>query len=383
MSKEIKNLKKAANRILKAIKSRERIIIYGDSDMDGVCSVIILKDSIKSLGAEKIDIYFPDREIEGYGINKTALKKLKNKVPSLFISLDCGIGNFKEVNLAKKMGFKVIIIDHHEILDKIPMADIVVDPKQKGDCYPFKNFANVGLVYRLSKLLLKDKMTDSLKRDFLELAAMATIADMMPRTDDNEEIIIEGLNSLKESWRPGIQALLSLEEVKRLTSTQQVNKMNSLLNIRNTKDNLPFAYRLLTIPDFNEAGKMAEELLEKNEEKKRKINEVIEETERMILLRKENIIFEGSSVWELIILGVACSLLVKKYNKPVFLYKKGEEESQGSIRAPEGYNVVEAMKSCKKHLDTYGGHPKAAGFKAKNKNLEKFKKCLIDYYEEN
>jgi len=378
---EIKNLQKAADRILRAINDKEDIIIYGDSDLDGVTSVIILKECIKNLGGDVTAIYFPDRETEGYGVNEKAIANLKQYSPALFITLDCGVGNFSEIRLLKKLGFSVIVIDHHEILGKIPQADIVVDPKQKGDKYPFKYFANVGIVYRLSKLLLGDKMTDNLKKDFLELAAMATIADMMPQTDDNEEIIIEGLSSLKNSWRPGIQALLSLQSFSSLSLMHQVNKMNSLLNIRNVEDNMPVAFRLLTISDFDEAGKMVEKLLKKNAEKRRKIKEIVEQIERKILGNKENIIFEGSFAWELILLGIVAAILSQKYGKPVFLYRKSKDNSQGSIRAPEDYNVVEAMKACKDYLVMYGGHPRAAGFRIENNNLEKFKECLIEYYD--
>lgn len=381
MAREIKNLKKTAFRILKAIKKKEKIIIYGDSDMDGVCSVIILKECIKNLGGKNLRIYFPDRETEGYGINKIALKKLKDEAPALFITLDFSIEASKELDTAKKGGFEVIIIDHHDISNKNPKADIFVNPKQKGDKYLFKLFANVGITFRLAKLLFKEKMPDSLRRDFLELAAMATIADMMPRTDENEEIIIEGLSSLKNSWRPGIQALLSLESLESLTLIHQVNKINSLLNIRNIENGLPGSFRLLTISNLEEANKMVEKLLEKSIIKKRRIKNIIEQIEQRISRNKDNVVLEGSSDWELILLGIAAAILSQKYQRPVFLYRKDKNDSQGSIRASKGLNVVEAMKSCSKLLVTYGGHPQAAGFKIKNKNIEKFRECLIEYFE--
>jgi len=387
MAAEIKNLKKTSNRILKAIKSKERIIIYGDADLDGVTSVIILKESIKNLGGEIAAIYFPDREKEGYGISEKALGYLKKYAPALFLTLDCGIGNFKEIKIAKKLGFEVVLIEHHEILDKLPEADIIVDPKQKGDKYPFKQFATVGIIFRLAKLLLKEGMTENLRKNFLELTAMATIADMMPRIDENEEMIIEGLSFLKTSWRPGIQALFELEAFESLTLLQQVYKVNSLLNIRNIENGLPAAFRLLTAPKKEEAKELAEELLEKGLQKRKRIKEITYEIEEKILGKEaETIIFEGSSDWELILLGVAASILSQKYQKPVFLYKREKNESHGvvlsgSIRAPAGFNLVEAMKSCSENLITYGGHPQAAGFRIANKNLKEFKKCLMDYFD--
>ena len=381
MPNEIKNLKKVANRILKAIKSKERIIIYGDADLDGVSSVIILKEAIENSGGKITAVYFPDRENEGYGINEKALYYFKKYTPALFLALDCGIGNFREVKLAKKLGFEVIIIDHHEILDKLPDASIIVDPKQKGDKYPFKQFAAVGIIFRLAKLVLGKQMTESLRKNFLELVAMATIADMMPRISENETMIKEGLDSLKISRRSGIQALLELEPFKSLTLFQQVNKINSLLNIRDVQEQLPAGFRLLTASSKEKAENLAKILLQKGLQKRKRIKEITAEVEKRISKKSiEPIIFEGSSDWELILLGIVASIISQKYQKPVFLCKKDKTESQGSIRASAGFNVVEAMKTCPKYLITYGGHPQAAGFRIKNEDLKKFKECLIDYF---
>jgi single-stranded-DNA-specific exonuclease len=381
MRPEIKNLKKAASRILKAIKSKEKIILYGDADLDGVASVIILAEAIKNLGGENRAIYFPDREKEGYGISEKALHYFKKEAPALLLTLDCGIGNFKEVKLAKELGFEAIIIDHHEVLDKLPGASIIIDPKQKGDRYPFKHFATVGLVFKLSEVLLKKQMPESLRKDFLELVALATIADMMPRTDENEIMIREGLSSLESSWRPGIQALFELEPLRSLNLIQRVSKTNSLLNVRDVQNQLPAAFRLLTSSNKAEARKLAERLFEKGLQRRERIKEITEEVERKIFGKEVSpIIFEGDSEWELALLGVVASILSQKYKKPVFLFKKGEAESQGGIRAPSGFDLVEAMKSCSKNLITYGGHPQAAGFRIKNEHLEDFKNCLIEHF---
>ncbi len=382
MKVEIKNLKKAANRILKAIKSKEKIVIYGDADLDGVTSVIILEECIKNLDGKISAIYFPDREKEGYGITEEALFYLNKYAPALLLVLDCGIGNFKEIKMAKKAGFEVVLIEHHEILDKLPEAAIIVDPKQKGDKYPFKQLATVGIVFRLAKLLLKKQMSEGLKKDFLELAALATIADMMPKIDENAEIIEGGLDSLRSSWRPGIQALFNLEQFKSLTLLQQVYKVNSLLNIRDVKNRLPAAFRLLTVSNKKEAGELAKKLLEKGIQKRKRIKEITEEVEEKIFRKETNpVIFEGGSDWGLILLGVVAAILSQKYQKPTFLYREGKNESQGSIRAPKGFNTVEAMKGCSKCLTTYGGHPQASGFGIKNENLEEFKKYLIEYFK--
>lgn len=380
---EIKNLKKAAERIKKAVKNKEKIILYGDSDLDGATSIIILKETIKNLGGEITAIHFSDREKDGYGISKNVLYSLKEKSPALLISLDCGISNFEEILLAKEMGFDVMVIDHHEVLDKLPEADIIVDPKQKGDKSSFQYLANVGLAYKLSELLFSKKTPEQLRRNFLELVALGTIADMMPREGENQTMIEEGLNSLEDSWRPGLKVFLKekiFDGYKNIF--QKVSKIISILNIRDIENRLPASYRLLTTPSLEEAKKLLSRLIEKSFERDRKKREMKREIEESVSRKVEPIIFEGDSSWDLILLGSIASILSREHRKPVFLFKKGKKESCGSTRSSIDTDLVEAMKGCSDLLMTFGGHPKAAGFRLKNENLEKFKNCLIRYFKE-
>jgi len=373
---EIKNLKKAAGRIQKAVKKKERIVLYGDADLDGTTSVIILEETIKNLGGTVSAFYFPDREKEGYGLTKKALDFLKDKAPALLIVLDCGIGNVKEVSLANKIGFKVIIVDHHEPLDKLPLAEIIVDPKQKGDKYPFKKLACAGVAFKLSEAVLGKKMTNSLRKNFLELTAIATIADMMPKESENKIFIEQGLSFLEDSWRPGIKAFL--EEFKDCPDIyQKVSKVISILNIRDVENNLPASFRLMTCSSVQEAKEMIREFLEKTETRKNKLEEMMAEIEKRISSNEEPIIFEGNNDFELMLVSSAASILCRKYGKPVFLYKIMERESQGTVRTPKEVNGVSLMKKCSDLLMTFGGHAQAAGFRVKNENLEKFKSCLI------
>jgi len=376
---EIKNLKKAAERILKAIKKGERIILYGDADLDGAAAVIILKETIKNLNGEISELYFPDREMEGYGISETGLTHLKNFAPALLVALDCGIGNFKEVKMAKNLGFEVLIIDHHEVLDKLPEAEIIVDPKQKGDKYPFKELATVGIAFKLSELLLKKKLTENIKQNFLELVALATIADMMPRSQDNKIMIEQGLVSLENSWRPGIRAIFEEKAFNHYSNlNQKVSKMISILNVRDVENNFPASFRLLTSPDLEESKKIISRLIEKSEIRKQKIEEITGEIEERITKGAHSIIFEGNSTWDFTLISSVASIICQRYQKPTFIYKILKDESQGTVRVPAGIDSVALMKKCSKYLLTYGGHPLASGFRIKNENLEKFKTCLIE-----
>lgn len=379
MSTEIKNLKKAAGRILKAVVDKEKIIVYGDADLDGVASVIILEEAIKELGGKIGAVYFPDRENEGYGINEDALNFLKNKAPALFVSLDCGIGNFKEVKIAKKMGFEVLIIDHHKILERLPDASIIVDPRQESDKYPFKELASAGIIYKLIKLMLKEVGKWEQPERFLELVALATLADMMVLEDENEKLVRAGILALNYTKRPGLQALLNLtgsgiEEAEK--------KIVPPLNSGAPKDHLNEIYLLLTETDFNKARELAAVLIERNRKRKDEIKRIFGEVIEKVEVGEDSpIIFEGDSFWSLVLLGPVASRVCQKYKKPVFLFKKGRKESPGAVRMPEGLDGVKAMMYCRKLLETYGGHPPAAGFRIKNENLEKFKECLIKYFQ--
>ncbi len=377
---EIKNLKKAAERIIRGVKAGEKFIVFSDSDLDGVASAIIMKETIDYLNGEIASVFFPDREKDGYGISKGALLKLKVYAPAILIAMDLGIGNVEEVKIAKKMGFETIIIDHHEIIKKIPTPAIVVDPKQESDNYPFKNFAACGLVFKVSEEIFRGKMDKDLKKSFLELAAIATIADMMPIKEDNKEIVSEGLSSIEKTKRPGLKSLFELEASNSLNLMQKVSRINSLLNIRDRENLLPLAYRILISKEKKEADFLSKNLVISNIKKKKEVEKMRKEIEKKIKLKEEPIIFEGSTLWDSILLGNVAGGLSQKYQKPVFLYKKNKDVLLGGIRAPSKFNVVEPMKNCSKILITYGGHPQAAGFRIKEKNIKKFKNYLMKYF---
>ena len=378
---KIKNIQLAADRIRKAVANNERIILYGDSDLDGISSVVILEEAIKSLGGHIDVAFFPDREKDGYGINLRALEMLKQKAPALFITLDLGIGNIKEVEIANKLGFEVIIVDHHETLFGIPAAAIIVDPKQLEDDYPFKGLANVGVTYNLCMELLGKNISQNLMNSFFELAALGTIADMVPQVEQNQEIIEKGLRSLKNTFRPALRAFLEIlgnGEVFEGSLPKIISALNAAesLNFENE------SYELLTGSDNKKCKELAEMLLGKNFNKQLQIKNIVEEVERRISKKSEQaIIFEGDPAWHLTLAGSVASIMCSKYKKPVFIFKKMDEESCGSVRNPKGTNSVEAMKTCADFLITYGGHAQASWFRVKNENLKKLESRLNDFFK--
>jgi len=385
---EIKNLRKAAKRIVKAVKKKENIIIYGDSDMDGVSSAVILKETIEKIGGEVKFVYLPEREKEGYGINKKALDFLEKFSPALFLTVDCGVANFEEIERANKMGFEVIVVDHHETLDKIPNASLIVDPKQKSDKYPFKGLCGAGICYKLSELILiENRGEEKINKEdlvflesFLDLVALATIADRVPLEDDNEKMVRKGLDNLSGTSRPGIQALIELTGLNNEGVSEVQGKITSVLNSTSYKSHLNEIYELLTENSFSKAENIALKLIKNSKEKKKEIEKIFSEIDKKVK-KSDLIIFEGDKDWPLISLGTVASKLVKKHQKPTFLYKMQKEESQGSVRNPDNVDGVKAMSHCKDYLKMYGGHALASGFRLENEKLDNFKNCLEKYFE--
>jgi len=382
---KIKNIEKAAERIRKATENKEQIIIFADSDLDGTASAVVLKEAIDNLLGRnhlKTAVFFPKRREEGYGLNEKALEAIVSqfKEGGLLVTLDCGITNFEEIKKAEKSGFSVIVVDHHQPIGGLPEADIIVDPKQEKEEHVFKEYANAGITFKLAEEILKGEMPSLLRESFLELTALATISDMMPETEENKEFIIEGLANIENSERPALRALFSFVNIKDFNSKRDwISKVNSVLNSSKMDGRIMAVYSFLIESDPNKARAMAEELLEDSDQKHREISVLVDEITRKSL--NGSLIFEGSPDWNIEYLGAVASRLCNRFEKPIFLHQRYEEFSRGTVRTPKGVDAIKAMESCKELLRTFGGHPPAAGFTVKNENLEKFKKCLLDYFD--
>lgn len=379
---DIKNLKKAAIRIKKAIEKKENIIIYSDTDLDGATSFVILEETIKNLGGEIAACYFPDRAKDGYGLSSKALQYLKKYAPGILILLDCGIGNFKEVKIAGDLGFEVIIIEHHEILNNVlPLTSIIVNPKQKEDKYPFKFLATCGLSFKLAKELLKKKMSKNLEQSFLELVALGTISDMMIQEQDNKILTEKGLNYLLSTFRPGLRAFFKLFEDENFTPSQFAQKVISILQITDSKKHLTESYLVLSSEDEKKAFKLLKEIYEKNLARQELLRELTQEIKEKLSNNPLIICFEGGEYIPLNITGSLATRICNKFEKPTFIFNSEKKLSRGSVRVPKGINSVKSLESCADLFETYGGHPPASGFTIKTERLPELKKCLEKYFE--
>jgi len=378
MSK-IKNLKKASSRIKKAINNKENIILFSDADLDGVTSLIILEETIKNLGGNISSRYIFNREKEGNGLSENALKFLKKYAPGLLILMDCGIGNFKEVDSAQKLGFEVLIIDHHLILGKIPRAEIVIDPKQKTDKYAFKFLAACGICFKLSQELLKNKKCLSLEQSLLELAAIGTLSDKMPLEEDNKTLIEDGLAHLPFTLRPGLKVFFKIFNLGKYFVNEIVQKIISILQHTEMKNHLNESYKLLTSAHDKEIEKKVKKLIERSLKQLELVKEIVQKIEKKVS-SDSVFIFEGEKDVSIDFTGSIASRLFAKFQKPIFIFAVKNNIIRGSARAPKEINSVEALSHCSFCLKDYGGHAPASGFCLKKQNLGKFKICLEEYF---
>jgi single-stranded-DNA-specific exonuclease len=375
----IKNLKKASKRIKEAISNKEDIILFSDADLDGVTSLIILEETIKNLGGKISIRYLFNRGKEGNGLTEIALDFLKKYSPGLLILSDCGVGNFKEVKSAQKLGFKVIIIDHHLVLGKIPKAEIVIDSKQKADNYPFKFLAACGVCFKLSQELLKAQKSLSLEQSLLELATIGTIDDKVPLKEDNKFLVENGLAHLPFTSRPGLKVFFKIFNQGKYSVNEIVQKIISILQFTEMKNHLNETYKLLTSANDKKVEKLVQKLIEKSLSRLGLVKECAQRIEEKIF-PDSIFIFEGGKEVPISFTGSIASKILAKLQKPIFIFAVKNDMIRGSVRTPKEINSVDVLKHCSSYLQDYGGHAPASGFCLKKNNLEKFKTCLEEYF---
>jgi single-stranded-DNA-specific exonuclease len=388
MTNSLLNFDNIVNAIKEYALAEKRVIVYADSDLDGLVSALIMAGIFRYLNPiyndkNNLIFYFPEREKEGYGLNNNALEYLKQFSPAILFTVDCGVTNIKEIDIANDLGFECIVIDHHQILGHVPNARFVLDAHQPGETYEFKDFANAGLMVKLAKAIIEDK---KIFNDLLAFGALATISDKVPVIGENKEIIDEGLEVLKDVDRLGFRTLLRNTEPDLSLMDDLILKVINPLNISINKDHVNQSFVLLDSNDPVLCEQIVKDLLESNrrkiEEKQKVINDVVGRVEKYQTFPPD-FIFEGSKDWEPAPIGSACSDILKKYGRPVFLFKIYENESIGSARLPKEYNGVKALEFSKDYLITYGGHPPACGYRFKNENAQLVKESLSKYFRQN
>lgn len=363
---KLPGVKQSRDRIISAIKNQEKIVIYGDYDVDGITATAVLWEAIDRLGG-KVMPYIPNRFSEGYGINSDAVEKLAAEGNQLIISVDSGVRSFDEVALAGKFGVDFIVTDHHVLPGKLPPALAVVHTTE---------LAGVGVAYTLARTLVSDPA--------LDLVALGTIADVVPLTGDNRILAKFGLEELKRTTRLGLLALYDESGIDRSKlGVYEVGfiidpRLNAMGRLESAMDSL----RILLTRDPERARDLARKLGATNDERRRKTLEMVTHARETAGDGfKEKLWVISHSSYEQGIIGLIAGRLCEEWSRPVIAIAEGEDLSKGSARSIASFNVIEAIDSAKDILVSYGGHPQAAGFTIETRKIAEFRKRLQTYIE--
>ncbi len=405
----LKDIEKGADRILSAIDKKEKIVIYGDYDVDGVTSVSILYMYLKLLGAD-ISYYIPTRTGEGYGMSVAAIDRIAAGGADLIVTVDTGITAAEEAEYVKSLGISLVVTDHHECHDRIPEADAVINPRQPDCKYPFKELAGVGVAFKLlcameKKLHPDDSLADCVRRvsrDYADLVAIGTVADVMPVKDENRLLVSYGLSLMEENPRIAISELLAavngdsgkFRQKKKITSGIIGFTIAPRINAAGRIKDASIAVELFLADSREKAAQYANRLCEINRERQTEENAIIESANAKIEaehdFENDPVIVLNDKNWHHGVIGIVASRITEKYKCPSILVSfEGEENNgsdddvgKGSGRSIKGLNLVEALTYCSDLLVKYGGHELAAGLTVTRGNLPEFKRRINEYARE-
>ena len=378
----MKDMDIAVDRIIEAIEKKEKTIIYGDYDVDGITSITVLKKFLKERGLD-VEYYIPNRLNEGYGLNKEAIDKIVDEKYTLIITVDCGISAIEEIDYANSLGVQTIVTDHHEPMDSLPKAIAVIDNKRKDSKYPFKNLAGVGVVFKLiqaigKKLNIEEK--EYLK--YLDIVCIGTISDIVPLVDENRVIAKLGLKLVEVTRNLGLRALINSSDYKVINSNTISFGIAPRINACGRMGFEKEAVKLFLTEDEEEAQEITEKLNRYNRERQDIEKSIYEDAIKMIKeeeLENKNSIVLGSDGWHHGVIGIVSSKITDMYFKPSILVCFEDDEAKGSGRSIPGFDLHEAVGHMSDYIEKYGGHEMAIGLSLKKENFKKFKEDFEKY----
>ena len=370
----MKDMDRTVDRLIQAIDSSEKIMILGDYDVDGTTSVSMLYDYFIKKTLEPI-YYIPDRYKEGYGVSEESIAFAADQKVSLIITIDCGIKAHDEIEAANTKGIDVIICDHHIPDDSIPKAYSIINPNQKNCDYPFKGLCGCGIGFKLISAIEKKSGGSEETNQYLDLVAIATIADQMPMINENRTIVHHGLKEFNNNPRPGFHFFIRSINRNIVESDISFN-IGPRINASGRMKSGMLSVKLMTENDTNAAYKIAQEIESINLLRRSKEKEVTEEAiKKTDPLKFTNVVYGNN--WNKGVLGIVASRLVDKFYKPTIVLTLADKLYTGSARSISNFDIYDAIQSGKEYLDQYGGHKYAAGLSIKEENLKDF----IDHFE--
>ncbi len=386
-----KEMDQAVDRIKKAIQNSERITVYGDYDVDGITATALLFLVLKELGGI-VDFFIPSRFTDGYGVNSSAIQSIAERGTRLIITVDTGITAVDEVEEAKRLGMDVIITDHHECQENLPQV-LVINPKYVESGYPFQHLAGVGVVFKLiSALIYSYGGCDEDIDKFTPLAAIGTIADIMPMHGENRYIVQKGLEYLQNTENIGLKKLMDRCMGDRLLDASAVSYVLApRINAAGRMGNASIGVELLTTDDEQHAEQLVEELCRENNRRQGIENRILEDAISMIendeSQQKRNAIVLWKEGWHNGVVGIVASRLKERYNRPCILFSLSEDHAKGSGRSVKPFNLFNALERIKDHTLKFGGHAYASGVLVSMDHLNEFRDALCEqvdmFLEEN
>lgn len=387
----------AAERLVRAVRERETIAIYGDYDVDGITATAILYHTIRAAAPEaSIITYVPHRLEEGYGLNGDALRQLRGRGADLVVSVDCGITAVEPVRVGREAGLDVIITDHHTPPaegDPLPDA-ILVHPRLPGSAYPFGDLCGAGVAFKLAwrfaaRWCNSDRVSGRLKQtlvDMLPLAALGTIADVVPLLDENRIMTAWGLRLIKETPVPGLRALIAASDLagEQIDSEKVGFVIAPRLNACGRMGHAAEAVHLLTAADGAEADEIAQRLAQLNDERRKTERRILAAAERRaeelgMTADDRRVIVLADESWHPGVVGIVCSRLVDRFGRPTVLMQQQGDTCRGSARSIDGYSIHAGLCAASEHITTFGGHDMAAGLTLPTSNLEAFTEALTEH----
>jgi len=375
----LRGMNEAVTRVRQAIRKRERIAIYGDFDVDGVTSTALLIQVLSALGADAVP-YIPHRVDEGYGLNTDALDELAAQRVGLVITVDCGVRAVEEVIHGRRLRMDMIITDHHEPPPELPPALALINPKQPGSRYPFRDLPGVGLAFKLAQALLRVEGRVSLgtaraeiaEEDLLDLVALGIVADLAPLLSENRSLVRRGLEVLNRAERLGVRALMDVAGVQpgQVGAETIGYVLGPRINAAGRLDHAMLAYRLLVTDEPEEARQLAEKLDARNRERRTLTGAVLEQALLQIEGQESGyFLMAGGEDFPPGVVGLVASRLTEQFYRPSLVLEIGQETSHGSARSIPDFNMVGALDEVADLLIKYGGHAMAAGLTVSNEKL--------------
>ncbi len=385
----MKEMDQAVERIIRAIVQREKIVIYGDYDVDGVTSVALFSNLFLTLKAD-YEYYLPNRITEGYGLSYEGISRCHANRGKLLISVDCGVCSNNEVAYARSLGMDVIVTDHHEPGRALPECAAVLDPKRQDDAYPYKDLAGVGVTFKLAHAIASRAVEkgiiekDEIRlKDMLDLVALGTVADSVPLLDENRILVKYGLRQINRVGRVGLQELGAVSNVdENITSYDIAYRLAPRLNAVGRLGDAHYGVELLMSEDEKEAFHLATMIEEKNRKRQLIEQEIFKEVEEKISksvdLHNAKIIILDSENWHQGVVPIVASRIAKTYYRPTVIIAVEEGVGKGSARSVEEFDILECLKKSEDILENFGGHRSAAGFQVKAENISLLRSRLSE-----